>query len=43
MHVGVAVIGAAIAVLFGGAAELRHRDHDNVFHPVAQILMKRGE
>src|SRR5204863_3805909 len=35
--VGVAVIGAAIAVLAGGASELRHRDHDGIFSEIAEI------
>src|SRR4029077_386677 len=41
--VGVAVIGAAIAVFFGGAAELTHGNHHNVSHSVAHVLMKGGE
>src|SRR6202030_1818946 len=41
--IGVAVIGAAIAVFFGGAAEFTHGDDDDVLHTVAHVLMKGGE
>src|ERR1700730_12238060 len=41
--VGVAVIGTAIPVFFGGAAELAHGDDDDILHAVAHILMKRGQ
>src|SRR5256885_13527549 len=39
----VAVIGSAIAIFLGGAAELTHGHEDNIFHAVAHILMKRRE
>ena len=38
-----AVIGSAIAVLLDGAAELRHRDHRDIFHAIAQVLIKRRQ
>ncbi len=39
----VAVIGAAIAVLVHGAAELAHGDDDDIGHAVAEVLMQRGQ
>ncbi len=39
--VGVAVIGAAVAVFVRGAAEFGHRHDDDVFHAVAHVLRKR--
>src|SRR6266853_2219731 len=39
----VTVVGAAVAVLRDGAAELRHRQRDDVRHPVAEILRERRE
>ena len=36
-HVGVAVVGAAVAVLPRGAAEFRHRDNDRIFGQVAEV------
>src|SRR5947207_12137967 len=39
----VAVVGAAVAVLRDGAPELRHGEHHDVGHPVAQVLGERGE
>src|ERR1700719_475690 len=41
--IGVAVIGAAIAVFFGGAAEFTHGYDYDVLHAVAHVLMKGGE
>src|SRR4029077_9254788 len=41
--VGVAVVGATVAVLVRGAAELRHAEEDDVRHLVAHVLMERGE
>ena len=41
--VGVAVVGAAIAVFLGGAAELAHGDYDDVAHVVSHVLLKRGK
>ncbi len=41
--VGVAVVGAAVAIFPGGAAELAHSDHYHVAHPVAHVLIKRRE
>src|SRR6202521_6223823 len=41
--VGVAVIGAAIAVFFGSAAELAHGNYYDVLHAVAHVLMKGGQ
>src|SRR5580698_11253647 len=38
--VGVTVVGAAIAVFAGGAAELRHGHDDGVFAEVAEISPK---
>ena len=35
-HVGVAMVGSAIAVLARGAAEFRHRDNDRARRRVAQ-------
>jgi hypothetical protein len=40
---GVSVVGAAVAVLTNRSAELGHRQHDDVAHPVAQIARERGE
>src|SRR5712692_114982 len=37
----VAVIGAAIAVFLGGAAEFAHGDKNNILHAVAHVLVKR--
>ena len=37
------VIGAAIAVLRDGSTELRHRQHDDVGHAIAEILGEGGE
>src|SRR5204863_393142 len=39
----VAVVGAAVAILRDGAPELRHGEHHDVGHPVAQVLGERGE
>src|SRR2546430_31369 len=39
----VTVIGAAVAVLLDGAAELGHREHDDATHALAQVLRKCGE
>ena len=39
----VTVIGAAVAVLLDGAAELGHREHHDVTHALAQVLRERGE
>ncbi len=38
-----AVIGAAIAVLVRGAAELGHADEHHVAHAVAHVLVKRRD
>src|SRR5580692_9295244 len=38
--VGVAVVGAAIAIFAGGAAEFRHGHDDGVFAEVAEISPK---
>ena len=40
--IGVAVIGAAIAVFVRGASEFGHADEDDVAHAIAHVLMKRG-
>ncbi len=42
-HVRVAVIGSPIAVLAHGAAELGHRHNGDIFHAIAQVLIKRRE
>src|SRR5438067_1045357 len=39
----VTVIGSAIAVLRDGSTELRHRQHDDVGHAIAEILGEGGE
>ena len=39
----VAVVGAAVAVLAGGPAELAHRQHHDVGHPVAEVGVERGQ
>ena len=39
----VAVVRAAIPVFLRGAAELAHRDHDNIRHAIAHVLMERGQ
>ncbi len=39
----VAVIGAAIAVFLGGAAEFAHGHEDDILHAVAHISMKRSQ
>src|SRR5688572_20948959 len=39
-HIGVTVIGSAIAVLARGATKLRHRDYDGIFQPIAEIAIK---
>src|SRR6185437_277302 len=36
-HVGMAVVGAAVAVLFHGAAKLRHSDQQNILLPRSQV------
>src|ERR1700685_2262739 len=41
--VGVAVVGAAVAVFFCGASEFAHGDDDDVLHAVTHVLMERGE
>src|ERR1700730_1488830 len=41
--VRVAVVGAAVAVFVRRASEFGHGYHDDVFHAIAQILVKRGE
>ena len=43
MHVGVAVIGAAIAVFARRAAEFAHGHDGHVRHAIAQVLIKRGQ
>ena len=43
MHVGVAVVGAAVAVFARRAAELGHGHHRHILHAVAQVLVKRRE
>ena len=40
--IGVAMIGPAIAVLFGRAPELGHRHHHDVLHTVSEVLAERG-
>ena len=40
--IGVAVIGAAIAVFVRGASEFGHADEHDVAHAVAHVLVKRG-
>ncbi len=42
-HVGVAVVGAAVAVFARGAAELRHGDDYRVFAEIAKIGPEGGE
>jgi len=39
--IGVAVVGAAIAIFLGGAPELAHGHEDHILHAVAHIQMKR--
>ena len=41
--IGVAVVGTAIAIFLGGAAELAHGDDGYIFHAVAEILIKRRQ
>ena len=41
-HVGVAVVGAAIAVFARGASKLRHGDDDSVFAKIAEVCPERG-
>ena len=41
--VGVAVIGAAVAVFLRGAAEFGHGDNHHILHAVAHILPERGQ
>ena len=41
--VGMAVVRAAIAVFAGRPPEFRHREHRDVGHAVAHVLMKRGK
>src|SRR5579859_1488244 len=38
-----AMVGAAVAVFAGGAAEFRHGDQDYVAHAIAQVLPERRE
>ena len=42
-HIGVAVVGAAVAVFARGASELRHGDDDGVFAEIAEIGPESGE
>src|SRR2546426_4615265 len=42
-RVAMAVIGAAVTVLVHRAPELRHRENDGVFHPVAEVGNERGD
>ena len=42
-RVAVSVVGAAVAVLAHGPAELRHRQDDRVFHAIAEIGDERGD
>src|ERR1035441_6247563 len=37
------MIRATIAVFMGCASKFRHGDYDNIFHAVAQVLVKRVE
>src|SRR5215831_1069319 len=37
------VIGSLVSVFFHGAPEFRHRDEDDIFHPVAHIANESGE
>jgi hypothetical protein len=41
--VAMAVIGAAVAVLMNGAAELRHDDDDGIVTMLAEVFGQRGE
>lgn len=41
--IGVAMVGATIPVFLGGTPEFTHGHKDDVFHAVAQVLMKSGE
>ncbi len=41
--IGVAVVGAAIAVFVRGTPEFRHADENHVAHAVAHVLMKCGD
>src|SRR5215472_8826824 len=41
--VGVAVVGSAIAIFLGGAAEFAQSDDDHVLHAVTHVLVKRRE
>ncbi len=41
--IGVAVVGAAIAVFLCSAPEFAHGHENNILHAVAHILMKRRE
>ena len=38
-----AVVGAAVAVLAHGAAELGERHQDHVLHAVAEVALERGQ
>ena len=42
-RVAVAMVRAAVAVLLHRPAELRHRDHDDVRHAIAEVLGERGD
>src|SRR5207248_239688 len=42
-HVGVAMIGAAVAVFARGTAELRHRDYDGIFSEVSEVDPERAQ
>lgn len=42
-HVGVTVIGAAIAVFPSSPAKLRHSHDHDLFHPIAEIMIKPAE
>ena len=41
--IGVAVVGAAVAVFASGAAEFRHGQHGDVRHALAHVLVERRE
>jgi hypothetical protein len=38
-----AVVRAPVAVFVRGAAEFGHREHNDVFHAVAQVLVQCGK
>src|SRR5262249_23595920 len=41
-RVPVSVVGPPITILGDGATELRHRQHDDIGHPIAELGTQRG-